>query len=281
MGGARSSKRSKPIARWAVLRDLLFSFTTRNPINGANILPTVPSELWINLQSVSSRVAAASFMTQEPFNGRAILVRLVWSDITPDSHRLEQSFSEDGGKTWEPNFIATMKREKEILKTSEVSSPSAAESADVTHDFDFNFGVWKTHIARLEHPLSGSHHWADYDGTSIVSKVWDGRASLFELEASGSAGHIEGVGLRLYNPKSHQWSLNWANSTDGVVTKPMIGEFANGQSQFFDQEEFQGKSILSRNGFSAIKPESSHFEQAFSDDGGKNWEVNWIMTFTR
>jgi hypothetical protein len=221
------------------------------------------------------------FLDQETFNDRAIFVRIVWSDITPDSHRLEQSFSDDGGKTWEPNFIATMTRESEVQKKSENVSLQSSELHDGSRDFDFNFGVWKTHITRLGHPLTGSSTWVDYDGTSRVSKIWNGRASLFELEATGPAGHIEGVGLRLYNPKSRQWSLNWASSRDGVIGKPMIGEFANGEGHFYDQEDFQGRSILDRNGFSDIKPDSSRFEQAFSDDGGKNWETNWIMTFTR
>jgi hypothetical protein len=221
------------------------------------------------------------FFDQETFNDRAILVRMVWSDITADSHHVEQSFSEDGGKTWEPNFIATLTRENETQKKSENASPQPSESDQGSHDFDFNFGVWKTHITRLEHPLSGSQTWVDYDGTSEVSKIWNGRASLFELEAAGPAGHIEGIGLRLYNPKSRQWSLNWASSRDGVIGKPMIGEFAHGEGYFYDQEDFQGRSVLDRNGFSDIKPDSSRFEQAFSDDGGKNWETNWIMTFTR
>jgi hypothetical protein len=74
--------------------------------------------------------------------------------------------------------------------------------------------------------------------------------------------------------------LNWENSTDGIA-KPMVGEFVHGQGEFYDQEELQGRVILTRNGFSDIKPDSSRFEQAFSDDEGKNWETNWIMTFTR
>jgi hypothetical protein len=221
------------------------------------------------------------FFDQESFNDRAIFVRMIWSDITADSHRLEQSFSDDGGQTWETNFIATMTREREAPKSLTADSPQALDSHEGQHDFDFNFGAWKTHITRLEHPLSGSHTWVQYDGISNVSKIWNGRASLFELEATGPAGHVEGVGLRLYNPKSHQWSLNWANSGDGVIGTPTVGRFSHGQGQFYDQEEFQGKVILDRNGFSDIKPDSSHFEQAFSDDGGKDWETNWIMTFTR
>ena len=221
------------------------------------------------------------FVDQETFNDRAILVRMVWSDITPDSHHLEQSFSDDGGRTWEPNFIATMTRARETPDRSEISSQPTSELPDGAHDFDFNFGRWRTHITRLEHPLTGSHTWVDYDGTSDVSKIWNGRASLLELEATGPAGRVEGVGLRLYNPKTHQWSLNWASGRDGVMEKPMIGEFIHGQGQFYDHEEFQGRMIFSRNGFSTIKPDSSRFEQAFSDDGGQSWETNWIMTFNR
>jgi hypothetical protein len=58
------------------------------------------------------RNGRGEFFDQETYNGRTILVRGVWSDITPDSHRFEQSFSDDGGKTWEPNFVATLTREK-------------------------------------------------------------------------------------------------------------------------------------------------------------------------
>lgn len=159
-------------------------------------------------------------------------------------------------------------------------APSKTEH-DGSRDFDFHFGTWKTHVSRLRNPLTGSKVWDQYDGVSVVRKVWNGRASIFELEAQGPAGHLEGVGLRLYNPQSHQWSLNWASSADGKLEQPMIGEFENGRGKFFDQETFNGRAIYVRNGFSDITPNSSRFEQAFSDDGGKSWETNWIMTFTR
>ncbi len=71
------------------------------------------------------------------------------------------------------------------------------EQRDGQHDFDFNFGTWKTHVRRLRHPLTGSTTWVEYEGLSVVRPVWDGRASLFELEVDGPAGHIEGAGLRL------------------------------------------------------------------------------------
>jgi hypothetical protein len=50
------------------------------------------------------------FFHQENFKGRTILVRYVWLDISPKSARMEQSFSPDGGKTWEVNWICELSR---------------------------------------------------------------------------------------------------------------------------------------------------------------------------
>src|SRR5882757_10386301 len=86
---------------------------------------------------------------------------------------------------------------------------------DGQRDFDFEFGTWKTHLRRLLKPLTGSTTWVEYDGTTVVTKVWDGRANMVELVADGPAGHFEGLSLRLYNSQSRQWSLNFASSGSG------------------------------------------------------------------
>ena len=163
------------------------------------------------------------------------------------------------------------------------TSPNSQRPAprDGSHDFDFEISKWKTHLRRLIRPLTGSTTWVEYDGTTVVSKVWNGKANLVELDVSGSAGHIEALSLRLYNPESHQWSLNFANSAGGTMAIPTIGEFKNGRGEFYDQETLNGRAILVRFVISDITPNSCHFEQAFSDDGGKTWEVNWIAMDTR
>ena len=51
------------------------------------------------------------FFDQEDYKGRAILVRYVWLNISPRSARMEQSFSPDGGKTWEVNWICELTRD--------------------------------------------------------------------------------------------------------------------------------------------------------------------------
>jgi hypothetical protein len=160
------------------------------------------------------------------------------------------------------------------------NAPAAAEH-DPQHDFDFEIGTWHTHLTRLQHPLTGSTTWIEYDGTSTISKIWNGRANLVELEVDGPTGHIEGLSLRLYNPQSHQWSLNFANSAQGTMSIPTIGEFKNGRGEFYDQETFNNRTILVRNVFQDITTTTYRFEQSFSDDGGKTWEPNWIAVDTR
>ena len=152
---------------------------------------------------------------------------------------------------------------------------------DGQHDFDFELGSWKIHLAQLLHPLTGSTTWVQFDGTSVTRKVWDGRSQLEEFEVDRPSGHIEGLTLRLYNPESHQWSLNWATSRTGTLAVPTIGEFKDGRGEFYDHEAIDGRMILVRFVWSRITPTSAHFEQSFSDDGGKTWEVNWITDQTR
>ena len=149
------------------------------------------------------------------------------------------------------------------------------------HDFDFEIGTWKTQLKRLVKPLTGSTTWVEYEGVSKVTKVLDGRANLVELKAKGPAGTFEGLSLRLYNPQSRQWSLNFANVNSGVLAVPAIGEFKNGRGEFYNQDTLNGRSILVRFVISDITPNTCRFEQAFSDDGGKTWEVNWIAVDTR
>ena len=152
---------------------------------------------------------------------------------------------------------------------------------DGQHDFDFEIGKWTTHLKRRLRPLTGSNEWVEYQGTSIVTKVLNGRANVVELDVTGPAGRIEGMSLRLYNPEARQWSLNFSNVASGTLTPPVIGEFKNGRGEFYGADTLGSRAILVRFVIFDITPNSAKFEQAFSSDGGKTWEVNWIAADTR
>ena len=223
--------------------------------------------------------------SSDTFNGKAILVRAVWSNIAPDAHRFEESFSNDGGKTWAPAFIAELKREKEVaakmVRTSAETIDGARDEAQ--RAFDFDLGKWKTHSSRLLHPLTGSKEWVDLDGVSVVKKVWGGNANLAEYKADGPvAGHLELMALRWFNPTTHEWNIDFATPTVGTFgAVPGVGQFKNGRVDFYDYELINGRSVLVRFSMWRIDADRAQSEQAFSDDGGKTWEVNWINKYTR
>jgi hypothetical protein len=105
--------------------------------------------------------------------------------------------------------------------------------------------------------------------------MWDG-AEIDQAAFDGPNGHIEGLVARLYSPESHQWRLYWTSRKSGVFDLPQVGEFKNGRGEFFAQDTVNGKTILIRFEWTNLNTESPHFEQSYSEDGGKTWEVNWI-----
>jgi hypothetical protein len=237
------------------------------------------------------RNGTGEFYASDTLNGRSILVRFIWSNTNTNVPHFEQSFSDDGGKSWEVNWITDQTRVPDASAeanhapaVAQIASGTAGATSgerDGQHDFDFNFGTWQTHIKRLGDPSAGSAIWVELNGTVTVRKVWNGRGQLEEIEGDGPAGHWEGLTLFLYNPQSHQWSQSYANQKEGVLNAPSIGEFKNGRGELFDQETYQGRATLVRIVWSDITPNAHHFEQSFSEDGGKTWEPNFVASLTR
>jgi hypothetical protein len=180
-------------------------------------------------------------------------------------------------------FLATSWAEsaKRPLPQTGNSGGVQQTARDGQHDFDFNIGTWHTHIKRILNPFSGSTESYEMDGTVIVRKVWGGRAQIEEIEADGPKGHWEGLTLFLYNPESHQWSQLFANSKQGVLTTPLIGSFSNGRGELYSQDTMDEKSILVRGVWSDISPDAHHYEESYSDDGGKTWKAAFIGSLTR
>ena len=170
---------------------------------------------------------------------------------------------------------------QENSDAAKAGSQPALTERDGQHDFDPLTGAWKYHLKRLQHPLTGSTSWTEFDGTGVCFKIWDGRAQLDTIEVDSPASHIEGLTLRLYNPQTHQWRLYWANSKNGILDPPQIGEFKNGRGEFYAQDMLNGKSILIRFVWTNLTTSTPHFEQSFSEDGGKTCEVNWVTDQTR
>jgi hypothetical protein len=159
------------------------------------------------------------------------------------------------------------------------AQPPPAASGNF-HDFDFAAGNWKTRILHLQRSPGQADDWAAWTGRVVVGKVWGGRSNIQEIEVNTPSGRLEELRLCLYRPLLHQWYLYWADSDDGILDKPVIGEFRNGVGRFYDQEDYKGRAIFVRHLYSQITPRSYHWQQAFSDDGGATWHANWNVTLT-
>lgn len=131
-------------------------------------------------------------------------------------------------------------------------------------------------------PLTGSTEWVEYEGRSVVRRIGQGPANVVELDVQGPGGRIEGLSLRLYNPQARQWSLHYSNNASGTLTPPVIGGFRDGRGEFHGQDTLaDGRTIFVRFTIACATQDECRFEQAFSADGGRTWEVNWIATDTR
>jgi len=232
-----------------------------------------------------------AFYSQDTIDGKAMLVSYVWSKMTKSSAHFEESLSEDGGKTWEAIWISDMARDGHYSGNGPDTAPlpaapiSSSQAADMETsgqmDFEPLAGSWNYQMKRRLNPLTGSTKWVELSGTGVCYRVWGGRAQLDTVELDGASGHIEGLTLRVFNPQSREWRLYWANSKDGVLVPPQIGHYKNGHGEFLAQDLLNGKFILVKYDWTGLKSNSPHFEQSFSDDGGKTWEVNWITDQTR
>ena len=148
-------------------------------------------------------------------------------------------------------------------------------------DFDWEMGLWDTSV-RVRAPLDPDAAWAKFEGTSDVRPVSNGRANTVDLALVGPEGaRIDGLGLRLFNPKVGQWSLNFASMRDGMLTAPVYGHFAGGRGVFHGQDTIAGRVVMVRFVISDITPNSARFVQSYSSDGGTTWIDNWIATDTR
>ena len=160
-----------------------------------------------------------------------------------------------------------------------LADDSKAAVHDGRHDFDFEIGHWQAHVRTLGHRLSHSTDWDELSGTVITRALpmlegWN--ESEMRVDSPTTHRHIELLAVRLYNPTSHQWAIYGSSIKTGVFDPPMIGQFKDGRGELYSQDTWEGRAVYVRFIWQSIDPDRTHFEQAFSDDGGKTWETNWI-----
>jgi len=152
---------------------------------------------------------------------------------------------------------------------------------DGRNDFDFLMGTWKVRHRMLKDRLKGSEEWIEFEGDTVARKILNGIGNLDNNLIHMKTGPVHAITLRLFNPTSKEWSIYWSTDRTGILDVPVIGGFKDGVGQFYSQEVFEGRHIYSRFIWSKITATACQWEQAFSEDGGKTWETNWVMEFER
>src|SRR5579875_123034 len=145
-------------------------------------------------------------------------------------------------------------------------------------DFDFLHGEWRVRNRKLRRPLSGEAEWDEFDGATTERPLWGGRANIEEYRATRPDGTpLRGLALRLYEPRTRRWTIHWSNALTGTLDAPMTGAFRDGVGEFHGDDVYEGRAIRLRFYWTSLSASEARWEQAFSTDGGRTWETNWIM----
>lgn len=170
----------------------------------------------------------------------------------------------------------------DTLPRGSVAAKTQPASVSSEHDFDFLVGSWTVQHRRLKHRLAHSNEWEAFSGTSKTWLVLDGQGDVDDNVLEMPAGTYRAVTLRSFDPATKSWSIWWLDSRHPhELDPPVVGSFRDGTGTFFAKDTFNHRPILVRFIWSDITPHSAKWQQAFSDDGGKTWETNWIMEFHR
>lgn len=165
-----------------------------------------------------------------------------------------------------------------FARPPDVSAPKTGPA----RDFDFFIGAWAVKHRRLKKRLAGNDDWEEFDGTCRVRSMLGGLANFDDSVVNLPGGAYRGIGLRSFDAKTDRWADWWLDGRNPhKIDPPVIGTFANGLGSFLSDDAFEGKPIKVRGLWSKITAKSLQWEQAFSPDGGKTWETNWVMRYAR
>lgn len=156
----------------------------------------------------------------------------------------------------------------------------SANSADAD-DFSFLIGSWRVHHHRLKRRGAGEDSWADFEGTCRAWPLLGGAGNVDDNVLHAPSGSYRAVTVRRKDAASGLWSIWWLDERSPGFDPPVKGSFKDGIGSFYGDDTFEGKPIRVRFVWSHSGANQARWEQAFSWDQERHWEVNWVMQFER
>lgn len=148
-------------------------------------------------------------------------------------------------------------------------------------DFDFLHGKWRIRHKTLTSRLTGAIDWVKADAIDIVRPAFAGLGNTGRFMRLVDGEPYEGMPIRLYDPQLGQWRIWWLDTIDHRMEPPLMGGFKDGVGLFEGADTLRGKPIRVRFRWTEVSENFARWDQAFSGDDGKSWELNSIMEFTR
>jgi len=160
-------------------------------------------------------------------------------------------------------------------QTGETASPCPWPEA---RQFDFWIGEWDV----VNKGLTPGGWVETGRATNRVYAVVDGCAIVEHWRGTAWNRKTIGFSVRAYDPESAEWLLvlNWpAPNRPGFGV--LDGKFKDGRGEFFTEPRGpEGQEVTQRYSFSEVEESSFQWDAARSRDG-ENWQMYWVMEFTR
>jgi hypothetical protein len=142
--------------------------------------------------------------------------------------------------------------------------------------FDFLEGDWEAFCR-----VPSENGWEEGPGRLTASRAVDGLVSVELFEGIYHGGALEGIGLRAFNRETQEWEHTWTDSLAPGHFHVWKGRFENGRVDLFGEWIEAGRPVLSRLTWSDICEDSAHWESSRSSDGGKTWQLHWVVDIRR
>lgn len=156
--------------------------------------------------------------------------------------------------------------------------------AETAHcaDFDFQQGRWRVHHRRLNERLAGCTEWTEFEGACEQRPVLGGNGNVEDNLLHLPGGDYRAIAIRSCDPASGTWAIWWLDARHPhALDVPVIGRFENGTGTFHADDTHEGRPVRLRFQWLDTHTPTPRWEQALSPDGGRTWETNWVMRFTR
>jgi len=159
---------------------------------------------------------------------------------------------------------------------------SGANGQDRTKDWDWFYGDWRVRHRRLKARLKGCTEWDEFDGEGRCWPTLGGLGNVDDNVVNLPTGGYRAMTIRAFDVQAQHWSIWWLDERYASrIEPPVHGRFDGDVGTFIGEDVLEGAPILVRFMWTRVRTATPTWEQAFSSDGGKSGETNWVMHFER